>query len=60
MALIIQYIALGQDQAEQMLKAQSGRLYEVWIGSGLTIAGLDWYCSMVLGTSIPNQCSCLC
>ena len=40
MALIIQYIALGQDQAEQMLKAQSGRLYEIWIGSGLTIAGL--------------------
>ncbi|MEZ6840661.1 MnhB domain-containing protein [Acinetobacter baumannii] len=33
MALIIQYIALGQDQAEQMLKAQSGRLYEIWIGS---------------------------
>ena len=40
LALIIQYIALGQDQAEQMLKAQSGRLYEIWIGSGLVIAGL--------------------
>jgi len=40
LALIIQYIALGQDQAEQMLKAKSGRLYEIWIGSGLTIAGL--------------------
>lgn len=40
MALIIQYIALGQDQTEQLLKAKSGRLYEVWIGSGLTIAGL--------------------
>ncbi|MDU6054812.1 MAG: MnhB domain-containing protein, partial [Acinetobacter junii] len=42
-----QYIVLGQDQAEQMIKAKSGRLYEVWIGSGLTIAGLTgiaaWY-----------------
>lgn len=40
LALVIQYIALGQDQAEQMLRAKSGRLYEIWIGSGLTIAGL--------------------
>lgn len=40
MALIIQYIALGQDQTEQMLKAKSGRLYEIWIGGGLSIAGL--------------------
>ncbi|MEG0481760.1 MAG: monovalent cation/H+ antiporter subunit A [Acinetobacter sp.] len=40
MALIIQYIALGQDQAENMLKAKSGRLYEIWIGLGLMIAGL--------------------
>ncbi|WP_338563977.1 monovalent cation/H+ antiporter subunit A [Acinetobacter sp. KS-LM10] len=47
MALVIQYIALGQDQTEQMLKAKSGRLYEIWIGSGLMIAGLTgiaaWY-----------------
>ena len=41
MALVIQYIALGQDRAEQMLNAQSGRLYEVWIGAGLVIAGLS-------------------
>ncbi|OTG67550.1 monovalent cation/H+ antiporter subunit A [Acinetobacter silvestris] len=40
MALIIQYMALGQDQAEHMLKAKSGRLYEIWIGLGLLIAGL--------------------
>lgn len=40
MALIIQYIALGQDQTEQMLKAKYGRLYEIWIGVGLSIAGL--------------------
>jgi multicomponent K+:H+ antiporter subunit A len=47
LALIIQYIALGQDQAEQLLKAKSGRLYEIWIGTGLSIAGLTaiaaWY-----------------
>lgn len=40
MALIMQYIAFGQDQAEQLLRAKSGRLYEIWIGSGLMIAGL--------------------
>ncbi|WP_298142431.1 monovalent cation/H+ antiporter subunit A [uncultured Acinetobacter sp.] len=41
MALVIQYIALGQDRTEQMLKAKSGRLYEIWIGAGLVIAGLS-------------------
>ena len=41
MALVIQYIALGQDRAEHMLKAKSGRLYEIWIGVGLVIAGLS-------------------
>ena len=41
MALVIQYIALGQDRTEQMLKAKSGRLYEIWIGTGLVIAGLS-------------------
>ncbi|WOE30600.1 MULTISPECIES: monovalent cation/H+ antiporter subunit A [unclassified Acinetobacter] len=40
LALIIQYIAIGQDQTETMLKAKSGRLYEIWIGTGLSIAGL--------------------
>ena len=40
LALVIQYIALGQDYAEKLLRAKSGRLYEVWIGIGLVIAGL--------------------
>lgn len=40
LALIIQYMALGQDHAEQLLKAKSGRLYEIWIGTGLVIVGL--------------------
>ena len=39
-ALIIQYIAIGQDRTERMLRAKSGRLYEVWIGIGLVFAGL--------------------
>ncbi len=55
MALIIQYLALGQDHAEQLLKATSGRLYEIWIGSGLTIAGFTgiaaWYWSRPFLTS---------
>lgn len=40
MALIMQYIALGQDRAERLLRANSGRRYEKWIGIGLTIAGV--------------------
>ncbi|MFT4020190.1 MAG: monovalent cation/H+ antiporter subunit A [Acinetobacter sp.] len=54
-ALILQYIALGQDYAEQLLKAKSGRLYEVWIGCGLSIAGctgiLAWLWSRPFLTS---------
>ncbi|TCM69138.1 multisubunit potassium/proton antiporter PhaA subunit /multisubunit potassium/proton antiporter PhaB subunit [Acinetobacter calcoaceticus] len=41
MAIIIQYIALGQDYAEKLLRANSGRRYEIWIGTGLVIAGLS-------------------
>ena len=48
-ALIIQYIAIGQDQAERMLKAKSGRLYEIWIGIGLVIAGLTGVASWFWG-----------
>ena len=49
MALIIQYIALGQDKAERLIKAKSGRLYEIWIGSGLTIAGLTGVAAWLWG-----------
>ncbi|MBO3661332.1 monovalent cation/H+ antiporter subunit A [Acinetobacter variabilis] len=55
LALIIQYIAIGQDHAEKMLGAKSGRLYEIWIGVGLTIAGLTgiaaWFWSRPFLTS---------
>ena len=43
LALIIQYIALGQDDAERLLRAKSGRLYEIWIGLGLVIAGITGF-----------------
>ena len=39
-ALVIQYIAIGQEQAEKLIHARDGRLYECWIGGGLTLAGL--------------------
>lgn len=55
LALIIQYIAVGQDKTEQLLGAKSGRLYEIWIGMGLTIAGLTgvaaWFWSRPFLTS---------
>ena len=55
MALVIQYIALGQDRAEQLLHAKSGRLYEIWIGVGLVIAGATgvaaWFWSRPFLTS---------
>lgn len=55
LALIIQYVAIGQDHAEKMLVAKSGRLYEIWIGVGLTIAGLTgiaaWFWSRPFLTS---------
>lgn len=55
LALIIQYVAIGQDHAEKMLGAKSGRLYEVWIGVGLTIAGITgiaaWFWSRPFLTS---------
>ena len=49
MALVIQYIALGQEQAENMLRAKSGRLYEIWIGVGLMIAGLTGIAAWLWG-----------
>lgn len=49
MALVIQYIGLGQDKAEQLLRAKSGRLYEIWIGSGLVIAGITGLAAWLWG-----------
>ncbi|MFT7116950.1 MAG: multicomponent K+:H+ antiporter subunit A [Rhodoferax sp.] len=39
-ALVLQYMALGQSRAEILLQAKGGRLFVRWIGIGLGIAGL--------------------
>jgi multicomponent K+:H+ antiporter subunit A len=39
-ALVLQYMANGQDRAEAVLHAGGGRRYARWIGAGLSIAGL--------------------
>lgn len=39
-ALVLQLMSLGQTKAEAMLRAQAGRRFVRWIGSGLSIAGL--------------------
>jgi multicomponent K+:H+ antiporter subunit A len=37
-ALVLQYMALGQQKADALLHAAGGRRYTVWIGIGLAIA----------------------
>ena len=39
-ALVLQYLALGQQKADALLHAEGGRRYVRWIGGGLGIAGL--------------------
>jgi multicomponent K+:H+ antiporter subunit A len=39
-ALVLQYMAVGQDRAEAVLRAGGGRRYARWIGTGLAIAAL--------------------
>jgi len=39
-ALVLQYMALGQSQAEALLRGGGGRRFTRWIGAGLGIAGL--------------------
>lgn len=48
-ALVVQYMALGQARAEQLLKAMQGRRYECWLGYGLLIAGLSGVLSFWFG-----------
>ena len=48
-ALVLQFMSLGQSKAESMLRAQSGRRFVRWIGSGLSIAGLTGVGSFVWG-----------
>jgi multicomponent K+:H+ antiporter subunit A len=39
-ALVLQYMALGQQRAEHVLRAQAGRRFTRWVGLGLGIAWL--------------------
>ena len=39
-ALVLQYVANGQDRAEAVLHAGGGARYTRWIGAGLAIAAL--------------------
>jgi len=48
-ALVLQYMALGQDRAEALLGAGGGRRYTRWIATGLAIAGLTGVGAFVFG-----------
>ena len=48
-ALVLQYMALGQSRAETLLKAHGGRRFVRWIGVGLGIAGLTGIGAFVFG-----------
>jgi multicomponent K+:H+ antiporter subunit A len=48
-ALVLQYMAMGQQRADATLHAAGGRRYTRWIGTGLGIAGLTGVGAFVLG-----------
>ncbi|MGE4236602.1 monovalent cation/H+ antiporter subunit A [Hydrogenophaga sp.] len=39
-ALVLQFMSMGQGRAEALLRAQAGRRFVRWVGAGLGIAGL--------------------
>ena len=48
-ALVVQYMALGQARAEALLHGAAGRRFTRWIGAGLGIAGLTGVGAFALG-----------
>jgi multicomponent K+:H+ antiporter subunit A len=48
-ALVVQYMAMGQSRTEALLHASGGRRFVRWIGTGLAIAGLTGAGAFVLG-----------
>jgi multicomponent K+:H+ antiporter subunit A len=48
-ALVLQFMSLGQSRAEQFLRAGGGRRFVRWIGSGLGLAGLTGVGAFALG-----------
>ena len=48
-ALVLQFMAMGQSRAEALLRAESGKRFVRWIGVGLGIAGLTGVGAFVFG-----------
>jgi multicomponent K+:H+ antiporter subunit A len=48
-ALVLQFLSMGQARAEMLLRAQSGRRFVQWIGAGLGIAGLTGVAAFLFG-----------
>jgi multicomponent K+:H+ antiporter subunit A len=48
-ALVLQYMAVGQERADMLLHSRGGQRFSRWIGSGLAIAGLTGVGAFVLG-----------
>ena len=48
-ALVLQYMAMGQSRTEFLLRVQGGRRFVRWIGMGLGIAGLTGVGAFVFG-----------
>jgi multicomponent K+:H+ antiporter subunit A len=48
-ALVLQYLALGQERADALLHAHGGQRFTRWIGGGLAIAGLTGAGAFVFG-----------
>jgi multicomponent K+:H+ antiporter subunit A len=48
-ALVLQYMAMGQSRAEALLRADGGSRFVRWIGMGLGIAGLTGIGAFALG-----------
>lgn len=48
-ALVLQFMAMGQGQAESYLRAEGGRRFVRWIGTGLGIAGLTGAAAFLFG-----------
>ncbi len=48
-ALVLQFMAMGQGQAESYLRAEAGRRFVRWVGTGLSIAGLTGAAAFLFG-----------
>jgi multicomponent K+:H+ antiporter subunit A len=48
-ALVLQFMSMGQAKAEYLLRGQAGRRFVKWIGAGLGIAGLTGVGAFVWG-----------